>query len=230
MPTVLSIDSVNSLLRLNNVQVNTNSSYDEKVQILKNAQLLTKNEQYVSSSNANLIKRDISAPAQPISDIQNKIRFDQIVVGDVNIQPLNGGAYTITFIRCSPFTLYQTWNEKYPELNRKRFIMQQSPFEWVLNFNNMSPTGAFTPTAVMKYDNSQYLFVIRNVSYADNRMVLRVTTADINIVGINSSNVRAVLPLGELNNARFDIDDFSWAKVLGGISGVISAVGGELSV
>lgn len=150
----------------------------------------------------------------PISTISSP-SFDQIVKGNVTITKLNKYKYkyNITFSKIGKFLQYQVWDkDNANNQNDKRIIRYKSAKQWVNLFNesnkNYKKTNKplFNPTTIMETEDDHiFAFVINNAYFNSSKhLVFTVSTSEIS----SSSSCKNLiqLPIGCLNNVRFDID------------------------
>ena len=84
--------------------------------------------------------------------------YDQVLSGDVNIKKKSNGEYKITFSKkeISDILIYQTWSDKWPQLNADRQVLKLKAKKWVkMNFVNAVPNAPvpYKPTCVMELDD-----------------------------------------------------------------------------
>ena len=115
---------------------------------------------------------------------------------------------------------YQVFNKDNTDnVNDKRFAAY-IPIKNIINMYNMYNANAnsrfsnklvFTPTTIMELPNfSKYAFVINKVSFnSHKRIVLIVSTKEINIRNTSSSKKLIQIPCGKFKHVRFDVDDFN---------------------
>ena len=146
--------------------------------------------------------------------------FDQIFKGDVIIKKLkNKHEYRITFSKIygDRFLFYQVFNKDNTDnVNDKRFAAY-IPVKNIINMYNMYNANAnsrfsnklvFTPTTIMELPNfSKYAFVINKIYFnSHKRIVLIVSTKEINIRNTSSSKKLIQIPCGKFKHVRFDVD------------------------
>ena len=228
MTVVLSMNSVEMLMKYNNIAINNTDSYNDKIMKLKNAKLLENNEQYVpevnvfSNSSLKTINTQSNSGCSPcgekviplskegaVLDITDlDFSMDQLISGDVNITYNDCGIYTITFLTNNPFTMYQVWSSKDNIMNKTRLVTQVTAETWVDKFNKVRSVR-FTPTTIIDDRTNRYICVIQKAYIKNNKLVFEVSTYDINFQGCISTNLTNKLPLGKVLNVRFDIDNSS---------------------
>ena len=224
MPTILTISSVETLMRMNSIPSNIEDSYNTKIDKLKNVGLLMKNEQYsnkLEKNNQNINNPDsfestnnrgiivLNKPSK-IVFTPVKSKYDQLISGDINIT-FNNGIYRIIFLRNSPFTLYQVWSDSDNTINKTRTVRQMDAENWINKVFNINRPVKFTPTAIMDTTTERYIFIIKNIYIKNNKLVFEIPNSGISFQGCISTYLSNNLPLGTLMNVRFDIDsiDFS---------------------
>lgn len=145
----------------------------------------------------------------PISTISSP-SFDQIVKGNVTITKLNKYKYkyNITFSKIGKFLQYQVWDkDNANNQNDKRIIRYKSAKQWVNLFNESNKNykkPLFNPTTIMETEDDHIFAFVINKAYFNpsKHLVFTVTTSE-----ISSSYKNLIqLPIGCLNNVRFDID------------------------
>jgi hypothetical protein len=117
---------------------------------------------------------------------------------------------------------YQVFNKDNTDnVNDKRFAAY-IPIKNIINeYNNynanirFSNKLVFTPTTIMELPNfSKYAFVINKVSFnSHKRLVVIVSTKEINIRNTSSSKKLIQIPCGKFKHVRFDVDDFDPSAV-----------------
>ena len=147
----------------------------------------------------------------PISTISSP-SFDQIVKGNVTITKLNKYKYkyNITFSKIGKFLQYQVWDkDNANNQNDKRIIRYKSAKQWVNLFNESNKNykkPLFNPTTIMETEDDHIFAFVINKAYFNpsKHLVFTVTTSEIS----SSSSCKNLiqLPIGCLNNVRFDID------------------------
>jgi uncharacterized protein YjbI with pentapeptide repeats len=215
MSTILTISSVETLMRMNSIPSNSEDSYNNKIDKLKNAGLLMKNIQYTNEpekintpeSDRLAVNRTIIIPSGWSGG--NVIKYDQLISGDINITFNNDlGIYTITFLRNNPFTIYQIWSDTDNTINQTRNVRQLDAVSWIDTVFNI--TKNFTPTAIMDTATERYIFIIKKVYINNNnKLVFETPGTGIIFQGCISTYLSNNLPLGTLMNVRFDIDAVS---------------------
>jgi len=87
-------------------------------------------------------------------------QYDQILSGDVHIKKIKHGKYKMTYLnelksKSSNLLVYQTWSEKYPELNTDREVLYVNLNKWIRkNFINAgNPPVPYQPTCAMELDD-----------------------------------------------------------------------------
>jgi hypothetical protein len=228
MSTILTIASVETLMRMNSIPSNSQDSYNNKIDKLKNAGLLMKNIQYTNEpEKINTPESDrlvvvhkrannqrfgfLPKPSggNVINPVKSKIKYDQLISGDINITFNNDpGIYTITFLRNNPFTIYQVWSDTDDTINQTRNVRQLDAVSWIDTVFNI--TKKFTPTAIMDTFTERYIFIIKKVYINNNnKLVFETPGTGIIFQGCISTYLSNNLPLGTLMNVRFDIDSVS---------------------
>jgi hypothetical protein len=105
------------------------------------------------------------------------------------------------------------WDKDSVNLNKKRSVGYVSAKNWVKTFQkgnkylNENNKPLFTPTTIMETeDDDAYAFVIHK-AYLNScgKIVFTVSTNEISLQN-NTSKKLIQLPIGHLNNVRFDID------------------------
>ena len=157
--------------------------------------------------------------------------YDQILSGDVTITKKSNGKHQIKFDseNISDMLIYQTWSDKWPQLNTNREVLTLKATNWVkLNFVDADPNAPvrFQPTCVMELDDGacpfhkgdheecRHVFVIENakVKKEKNRkkknVVFTVSSHDITLPPNSKRKVKLLKksPTGDFKNVRFDID------------------------
>ena len=155
----------------------------------------------------------ILLPSSPPISTISSLSFDQIVKGNVTITKLNKYKYkyNITFSKIGKFLQYQVWDkDNANNQNDKRIIRYKSAKQWVNLFNesnkNYKKTNKplFNPTTIMETEDDHIFAFVINKAYFNpsKHLVFTVTTSE-----ISSSYKNLIqLPIGCLNNVRFDID------------------------
>jgi hypothetical protein len=154
----------------------------------------------------------ILPPSSPSLSTISSPSFDQIVKGNVTIKKLSKYRYRIIFSKIGKFLQYQVWDKDNANQNDKRIIRYKSAKQWVNSFNESNTNyekmnkPLFNPTTIMETEDDHiFAFVINNAYFNSSKhLVFTVSTSEIS----SSSSYKNLiqLPIGCLNNVRFDID------------------------
>ena len=138
--------------------------------------------------------------------------YDHILSGDITITKVSNGC-KIVFSKknISKLLMYQTWVSTSDALNGNRKVVEVEAKDWVKAFfrkNALQHAVPYTPTTVMELGNKKYVFVINNAKVNKlGHVVFKVSSEDIDKNNTNKTVKQLKkIPLGEFNNARFDID------------------------
>lgn len=157
----------------------------------------------------------ILLPSSPPLSTISSPSFDQIVKGNVTIKKLSKYRYRIIFSKIGKFLQYQVWDKDNANQNDKRIIRYKSAKQWVNSFNESNKNyekmnkplfNLFNPTTIMETEDDHiFAFVINNAYFNSSKhLVFTISTSEIS----SSSSCKNLiqLPIGCLNNVRFDID------------------------
>jgi len=109
--------------------------------------------------------------------------------------------------------LYNSWSSDKNNKNDARDVNLFSSIKnWVdihfKNYNKGNPKILYHPTVLMQIGYKNYIFILKNASYDENRkykLIFNISTKQINS---KSSNIRKKIPEGKFKRVRFDIDSF----------------------
>jgi hypothetical protein len=135
-------------------------------------------------------------------------KYDLFFSGNISIKKNK-----IKFSSYNSVLLYNSWSSDKNNKNDARDVNLFSSIKnWVdihfKNYNKGNPKILYRPTVLMQIGYKNYIFILKNASYDENRkykLIFNISTKQINL---KSSNIRKKIPEGEFKRVRFDIDSF----------------------
>ena len=135
-------------------------------------------------------------------------KYDLFFSGNISIKKNK-----IFFSSYNSLLLYNSWSSDKNNKNDARDVNLFSSIKnWVdihfKNYNKGNPKILYHPTVLMQIGYKNYIFVLKNASYDENRkykLIFNISTKQINS---KSSNIRKKIPEGKFKRVRFDVDSF----------------------
>jgi len=174
----------------------------------------------------------LSTPAPTLPPGPPCREYDQVLSGDVTIKKKSNGKHEIKFDseNISDILIYQTWSDKWPQLNADREVLTLKATKWVkFNFVNADPNAPvpYQPTCVMelddgacpfhkgKHEECRHVFVIEDAKLKKEKnckkksVVFTVSSNNMTLPPNSKHKVKLLkkIPHGHFKNVRFDIDD-----------------------
>ena len=135
-------------------------------------------------------------------------KYDLFFSGNISIKKNK-----IFFSSYNSLLLYNSWSSDKNNKNDARDVNLFSSIKnWVdihfKNYNKGNPKILYHPTVLMQIGYKNYIFVLKNASYNENRkykLIFDISTKQINS---KTSNIRKKIPEGKFKRVRFDLDSF----------------------